>query len=444
MKVSLLAVKEFLDFHGFKIYSPESDTRIIIRVEGKYVTVKQKDDLIRFLYKTVENYEFDDPDEEGIVFEKLTNLKSKIKSNIENWLQVIKLNFISDTEDTAYKFFTNGIVAITEDSIELKNYDSVKGHVWYDSVLTFEINVDDPESSMNSGDAYSFLFDISKSNEDHDALMSLIGYLVHTYKSPTNSKAVVIYDSNVSMRNPSGGTGKSLLCRMVGEAVKSKFKNGKRMDLNNRFVLSDITIDDNLIILDDIPENFQTNRLFPDITGDMVIERKYENSITIPAKDSPKILINSNYPLLDNGYSYERRKHEFVITSIYGKDLTPEDQYGKKLIDDWDDDEWNSFYNLIFLCLQKYLSEKLLPQSRSLQDFLLENSFDEVTLEIAKSLEKNKDYDKTELYKQYKEKTDGYKVKQPTFTANLKEYASLMNYSVNERHSGDKNYIAFY
>jgi len=166
--------------------------------------------------------------------------------------------------------------------------------------------------------------------------------------------------------------------------------------------------------------------------------------MSIPAADSPKILINSNYPLLETGYSYERRKHDFVITSIYGKDLTPEDQYGKKLIDDWDDNEWNSYYNMIFICLQKFLSEGLLPQSQTLQDFLLKNSFDEVTLEIASSLEKSKDYDKSELYKQYKEKTNGYAVKQTTFTGQLKEYASLMNYNVNERHSGSINYIAFY
>jgi len=271
IKLSLLTIKEFLDFHGFKIYSPKEGTKIIVRIEGKYVTVKQKDDLIRFLYTIVENYEFDELEEEAIVFERLTNLQNKIKRNIINWLKVSKLDFIADTDDTAYKFFTNGIVVIKNDSIELKDYESIKGYVWYDSILPFDINVDDPEGNMDSGDAYSFLMDITKDNDDLEALMSLIGYLVHTYKSPTNSKAVVIYDSNVSLTNPSGGTGKSLLCRMIGEGVKSKFKNGRRIDLNNRFALSDVTIDDNLVTFDDIPENFQTDRLFPDITGDMVI-----------------------------------------------------------------------------------------------------------------------------------------------------------------------------
>ena len=35
------------------------------------------------------------------------------------------------------------------------------------------------------------------------------------------------------------------------------------------------------------------------------------------------------------------------------------DEFGHQLFDDWDDDEWNRFYNLMFLCEKKYLSEGL-------------------------------------------------------------------------------------
>jgi hypothetical protein len=35
--------------------------------------------------------------------------------------------------------------------------------------------------------------------------------------------------------------------------------------------------------------------------------------------------------------------------------MTPKDHFGHNLFDDWDLDEWNRFYNLMFACVSMYL-----------------------------------------------------------------------------------------
>ena len=39
----------------------------------------------------------------------------------------------------------------------------------------------------------------------------------------------------------------------------------------------------------------------------------------------------------------------------FSNTYTPEDFFGHKLFDDWDVQEWNRFYNLMFNCVQGYL-----------------------------------------------------------------------------------------
>ncbi len=49
----------------------------------------------------------------------------------------------------------------------------------------------------------------------------------------------------------------------------------------------------------------------------------------------------------------------------FGVDRTPEDEFGKKLFEDWDADEWNRFYNLMFECVRDYLGSGVTEVKRS-------------------------------------------------------------------------------
>ncbi len=55
------------------------------------------------------------------------------------------------------------------------------------------------------------------------------------------------------------------------------------------------------------------------------------------------------------GNHAKRRQKVFEFSPYFGVEKTPEDEFGHKLFDDWDKDEWNRFFNLMFNSVQGYL-----------------------------------------------------------------------------------------
>lgn len=48
---------------------------------------------------------------------------------------------------------------------------------------------------------------------------------------------------------------------------------------------------------------------------------------------------------------------------LIGEDLTPYDEFGEQLFDDWDEKKFNAFDNYMVHCLQLYLSKGLIKQN---------------------------------------------------------------------------------
>jgi hypothetical protein len=46
----------------------------------------------------------------------------------------------------------------------------------------------------------------------------------------------------------------------------------------------------------------------------------------------------------------------FEFSNAFSSKYTPIDHFGHKLFDDWDKDEWNRFYNLMFMSVYFYLN----------------------------------------------------------------------------------------
>ena len=104
------------------------------------------------------------------------------------------------------------------------------------------------------------------------------------------------------------------------------------------------------------------------ITGGMEIERKGKDTITIPPRRKPKILLTTNYVLPEIGTSYVARQHIVEFGNYwnlqYHRGIEPYDVLGKILFNtDWSNADWNDFYNYIFCCAQLYLREGLVRTS---------------------------------------------------------------------------------
>ena len=140
-----------------------------------------------------------------------------------------------------------------------------------------------------------------------------------------------------------GGTGKSLLTKAFEKVRPTVYEDGKFFHSRDRFALGQVNYNTRVLVIDDIPENFDFSKLFPLITEKAVVERKYQNKYTILFERSPKIVITTNFALEGVDESSKRRKIEFIFADYYNSEFTPDTKYCNLFFTDWDKDEWENF-----------------------------------------------------------------------------------------------------
>lgn len=123
----------------------------------------------------------------------------------------------------------------------------------------------------------------------------------------------------------------------------------------------------------------------------------------------------------------------------------PIDDFGKLLFNGWNESEWNDFDCFMIECLQFYLKQGLVNY-----DFVnieRKKLIDETTIEFSEFsevLELNKEYDKKELYENFKnEYTDYEKLQQGKFTRWLKIFGRVKGYDTRESKAGTRRSIEF-
>jgi hypothetical protein len=131
--------------------------------------------------------------------------------------------------------------------------------------------------------------------------------------------------------------------------------DGKNFKLDKNFAFQRVGLDTNIVAIEDVRKNVDFEGFYSIITEGVTVERKNKDEFFIPYKDSPKILFTTNYTIAGNGGHGKRRQKIFEFTNYFSSTYSPMDEYKHKLFDDWDNDEWNRFYNLMFLCTEHYL-----------------------------------------------------------------------------------------
>lgn len=189
--------------------------------------------------------------------------------------------------------------------------------------------------------------------------ITTIGYMLCDYKYASERKAVIIVDHNMSEVGQSfGGVGKSILGNAIGRIygdAQTKI-DGKSIKSDDQFLLAQVTKATRNIFIDDVRPNFDFERIFVLITGDMTVRQLNQNPYTIKAEESPKILVATNHAInkSDEG-SVKRRIAYMEFSAWYNADHTPMDDFGHMLFDEWDDEQWCLFDNLMAECAMYYL-----------------------------------------------------------------------------------------
>ena len=315
----------------------------------------------------------------------VSNLKSygEIPENVIVWnSSVIPRDYHSyetkdDLENQLTGIMANAIHPDTGENIYSKNVRMDLAKEWQEKIAEFKGK--NPPSHFKD-----FVRNLSRDDNgefDEKSLERIeiaIGYLCHRYNNPSGRKLVCFVDKfydGFSYETANGGTGKSLLVNSLGLVMNLTNLNGKSFTARgHRNLLSPVTSATEICHFDDASKKFDTERLFPLITGNFHIEANYKNPFSIPAKNAPKIAVTSNSPLQGNGFSFQRRQFIVEIGNFYriqaeenGIQYPVYEEHGRKNFPDshspvlgsWDDEDWDEYFRYIFSCVSKYLSKGL-------------------------------------------------------------------------------------
>ena len=351
-KVSIvhIAFKEFLEERGFYKFCPEGRTSyVFVKVENNLVdhTTENaiKDDVLGYLLELGDSN----------VYNYFADKTRFFKEDFLSLLATIDIYFVEDTKDTAYLYYRNGAVKITNKSVEIIDYFDLGGYVWKDHVIDRNY-----KKCNGKCDYETFIENIcAKDKTRIESMRSTIGFLMHGHKNQSFCPAVILNDEIIS-DNPEGGTGKGLFMNALGHMKKVVTIDGKSFNFEKSFAYQLVSADTQILVFDDVKKNFDFERLFSVVTEGLTLEKKNKHAIKIPFEKSPKIAITTNYAIKGAGNSFARRKWELELHQHYSKTYTPLNEFDRLMFGDWNENDWCRFDNYMIRCLQLYMGEGLM------------------------------------------------------------------------------------
>lgn len=449
-KIDPSSLHAFLEAKGFYTFKPSQDSGpLYVRIRENKITEVSRDDIRDYCWDYINNvYQYQSLEERMQVRKEFLNSASPFSRDVLNLLQTAEIKEVKDTKDVSYIFFNDCVLIVKAEGIIKKDYKDLKGMIWENEIIPHDLKCEIPDTIDPSGEFYEFVLDITKhsnkqiQDQNRDSLVTLFGYLLHRYKDLAEPKAVIFMDS-FKDGNPQGGTGKGILMQALKKVRSLAFQNGKHYKSSDRFALSNVNYGDRILFFDDVPRNFDFEKLFPTISEETVVEQKFKNKYSIPFEDSPKVVVTTNYTIEGKGSSHDRRKVEYILSDTYGSDYTPEDRFGHLLFKGWNNDEWEKFYLFMAYCLQMYLLEGIVePQFNVAERTLKQNASPEFIKYADDNFETGVKYNKKEKYEEFLSKFPNHaKVGQNTFTKWTKLYADAYSYKVHEPHSGPESFL---
>lgn len=201
-----------------------------------------------------------------------------------------------------------------------------------------------------------------------------LGYLLSKYKSPSNAKALYCIETSISEEDEgehNGGSGKSLFTVLIKNMRNREHVSGQ-MAKNFEFIYSGIDFDTDIFHIDDLNSKLDLNLFLPDISGDLYVNPKGTKGFTIPFEQSPKFSFTSNHAISRFTGSLRRRIFFCEFSDYYHsanekgmKEMSPRIEFGRDLLRDYGEEDYNVFYNFMLQNVQLYLKHGLIETDMS-------------------------------------------------------------------------------
>lgn len=392
-----------------------------------------------------------------------------------NSLPVFTPRFVRDTEHKAFLYFTNCFVEITKAGIEKKPYTELNGNIWSKQIIPHEFagftkaQVDDAEFSRFMELAICGKIEPLPENpspetkEKFDLVMKKylsaitgIGYMIHRFKDPANTKVVVTVDKKLrAFDGSNGGSGKTMYFTAIGEIVHTCLINGKSFKFDKPYPFETVNLDHATVVFNDVKKGFDFEELFHYVTEDFSFSKKYIDAITIPFSEAPKFGIATNFSLKGNGSSYDRRQHVIEFSPYFNNEHTPSMEFGHRFFKTWwPAEEYNRFHCFMIHCTKLYLEKGLIPFP--LENYGINKLIDVAGEEFVDWMDErfgltapeavfieNTEYNKKEMFKAFQDSFPGDRfyssMKSNRFTTWVREWAKERGFEIIESKS-DKVY----
>jgi len=365
--------KEFLEQNGYaKIYPDGSEVAVFVEITSNIVDNTSTQRIKDFTL----NYLMDNSVDFGIKpYDFMADNPHYFSEKYLSLLDPVDIDFKRDTADIGYLYYRNCALEVTKSHIKEIDYLNLNGYIWKKQI----IDRDYSKAGFESAEYKKFIWLVSGQEEQrYDSFRSVIGFYLHSYKSPGKNRAVICNDEVIS-DNPNGGSGKGLFAQALGKMKNLSVLDGKQFDFKKSFPFQTVGVDTQILDFDDVKKNFDFEGMFSLITEGITLEKKNKDAIHIPFRDTPKILMSTNYTIGGTGGSHERRKFEIEFSSYFNSRHTPADEFKRQLFDDWDDKEWLMFENYMISCLQFSLEYGLVEHqyiNLEKRKFIKDTSFD--------------------------------------------------------------------
>jgi hypothetical protein len=428
---------------GFCKRYRQNGTYILIRVEDnilKLVTPAQIKDFALALVDSLP---------ESVMLFGFKILKAQLKEtflreqhclfgeNVLSPLPTHTADLLSDTPREMFFPFQNAVIQVDASGLKMIPYADLKNVcIWENHILTRDF-----QKTVNSSMFCDFINNVCSNDAERiKAMRAAIGYLLHRFYNQTTTKAVILYDEQLTgADSANGGTGKGLFANAVGYMREMLTIDGKKFEKDDKFSLQSITEATEIVLFDDVRKDFEFERFNSILTNGWEIEAKHVGTIRIPLKQSPKMVVASNSILKTlDGNTVERRQFILEFSDFYSRmkneTLKPVvDVHGCEFFYDWNVNQWLEFDNYMIESCRIYLQDGLpMVKAKNVEiNRLLQattSDFVEWTTEMQFSNETN--YPFNEYFQNFKELHYGSdsQFSSKTFSIWMKQFAKCYGF----------------
>ncbi|CAB5218381.1 DNA primase/polymerase, bifunctional, N-terminal [uncultured Caudovirales phage] len=388
--ISKYKLEKYLYNHGYGLFFHDPKTNIfrLIHEDNKKIKEVNTENIKKFIKDKIEKSTELDEDFKGQLLEVIyKNADSLFSSSFFEFLNRRDIDILKDGPNKCYFPFANGVVTIDKDQVQLIPYKLIDKSIWDTQIVDFEISIDqDFDPSLCK--YYEFISKICADDQNRvNYALTLIGYILHGFKDPAKPYAPILAEETDD-ESKGGGTGKGIFFQAITKLIPTVRIDGKNFKVDKTFAFQRVGLGTKLVVIEDCPRNVDFEKYYPTITEGMTVEKKNKDELFLKYEESPKIAFTTNYSINNTAEHAKRRQRIFEFAAFFSSKYTPFDHFKEKLFDDWDFDEWNKFYNLMFFCVSIYLQVgiKEVDNSDKLKRKQIKLQFGEEFLEYFDSL----------------------------------------------------------